>query len=62
MEKTSDIIKKIPIALANLGYKEAKLLQNYVSNVVLAILSDTELQDRIKNGEIDKIIQEIKEI
>ncbi len=64
MERVEEIIRKIPLALKNLGMQgeQAKMLQNYVHNLVLKVLEDEELVKRLKNDEIEQVIKEIKEL
>ncbi len=62
MESAQEIIKKIPIALINLGVKESyPQLCNYIHNVILSCLQDPELQRRL-HEDPPALIEELSKV
>ena len=62
MESVQDEIKKIPIALTNLGVKENfPQLCNYIHNVILTCLKDKETRKRLNEKE-EKVIEELSKL
>lgn len=64
MESFQSAIKKILVALNTMGIREKQgaNVQNYIVNLILTVLKDPELTKRLQNNELDKIIQEIKDL
>lgn len=64
METFQTAIKKILPALNQLGVREkqGKVVQNYITNLIITVISDPELKKRLTTGELEKIITEIKEL
>ncbi len=62
METFQTIIKKIPEALKNLNGANVTVVQNYIQNVVMSVLKDNELIERLKKGERDKVLVEISKL
>lgn len=63
MESAQEALKKIPLALNNLGVdpKLRKILSNYMHNLMLTILKDTEVQRRL-HTEPEKLIEELSKV
>lgn len=62
MESVQEALKKIPLACKNLGIEDkAPMVANYIHNLVLVCLKDTELQRRLHN-EPEKLIEELSKV
>ncbi len=64
MESFQSALKKLPTALKNMSIdeKSARMLENYFSNLIIVILQDTELVNRLKQDKLAEVLKEIKEL
>lgn len=64
MQKTSEVLKKIPTALTNLKIEKDQqmMVANYIFNLMLVILRDEELIEAINKDGVEKVVSDLVKV